>query len=62
MDFEKKLSVSLFSMRVTIFIVMLMWTIDKLIRPEHASAVYEKFYGLSGVMGYDHFLLTGVSS
>lgn len=52
MNFEKKLAVSLFSMRVTVFIVMLMWTIDKLIRPEHASAVYEKFYGLSGVMGY----------
>ncbi len=34
MHFEKKLSVSLLSMRVTIFIVMLMWTIDKLIRPE----------------------------
>ncbi len=38
-------------MRVTIFIVMLMWTIDKIIRPEHASAVYEKFYGLSGFTG-----------
>jgi len=52
MNFEKKLAISLFSMRVTVFIVMLMWTIDKLIRPEHASAVYEKFYGISGVMEY----------
>jgi len=57
MKVNKKLSASLFSMRVTVFIVMLMWTIDKLIRPEHASAVYEKFYGLSGVMGY---LMQGV--
>lgn len=52
MKIDKKLPISLFSMRVTVFIVMLMWTIDKLIRPEHASGVYEKFYGLSGVMGY----------
>ncbi|KTD64294.1 hypothetical protein [Legionella spiritensis] len=52
MNFEKKLAVSLFGMRMTVFIVMLMWTIDKLIRPEHASAVYDKFYGLSGVMGH----------
>jgi len=52
MNFEKKLAISLFSMRVTVFIVMLMWTIDKLIRAEHASAVYEKFYGISGVMDY----------
>jgi len=54
MKLDKKLSISLFSMRVTVFIVMLMWTIDKLLRPEHASAVYEKFYGLSGVM--DHLM------
>lgn len=52
MKLDKKLSISLFSMRVTVFIVMLMWTIDKLLRPEHASAVYEKFYGLSGVIGH----------
>ena len=39
MNVDKKLSISLFSMRVTVFIVMLMWTIDKLIRPEHASGV-----------------------
>ncbi|KTD23082.1 hypothetical protein [Legionella israelensis] len=52
MNFEKKLAISLFSMRITVFIVMLMWTVDKLVRPEHASTVYETFYGLSGIMGH----------
>lgn len=52
MNSDKRITVSLFSMRITIFIVMLMWTIDKFLRPEHASAVYDKFYGLTGVMGY----------
>jgi len=49
---DTKLAASLLTMRVTIFIVMLMWTVDKLIRPEHASAVYDAFYGLSSVTGH----------
>ena len=28
---------------------MLMWTIDKFVRPEHAAAVYENFYFISGL-------------
>jgi len=52
MNLNNKIVLSLFSMRITIFIVMLMWTIDKIMRPEHASAVYNKFYGLTGVMGH----------
>jgi putative oxidoreductase len=28
---------------------MLMWTIDKFVRPAHASSVFEHFYGLAGV-------------
>jgi len=27
---------------------MFMWTIDKFVRPEHASGVFEKFYFLAG--------------
>lgn len=46
---ETKLRISLFSLRITIFLVMFMWTIDKFIRPEHATAVFEKFYYLSSV-------------
>jgi hypothetical protein len=33
-------------MRLTIFLVLLMWTLDKFINPEHAGQVYEKFYFL----------------
>jgi hypothetical protein len=28
---------------------MLMWTIDKLMRAEHAAAVFAAFYGLGGL-------------
>lgn len=39
---------SLFALRIGVFIVMLMWTLDKFIQPEHSAKVFENFYGLSG--------------
>jgi len=41
---EKTLKISLFLLRITVFLVMFMWTIDKFVRPEHASEVFQKFY------------------
>lgn len=41
-----RLSISLFALRISVFAVMLMWTLDKFINPAHASAVYQKFYGI----------------
>ena len=39
-------NLSLFTLRISIFIVMFMWAIDKFINPAHASAVYRKFYNI----------------
>ncbi|OGA54943.1 MAG: hypothetical protein A3F74_17340 [Betaproteobacteria bacterium RIFCSPLOWO2_12_FULL_62_58] len=38
---------------------MLMWTLDKLVKPEHAANVFKKFYFISG---FDHsiFLVIGI--
>jgi putative oxidoreductase len=44
MSFDKKLGYSLLSLRLGVFIVMLMWTLDKFINPDHAAKVFEKFY------------------
>lgn len=52
---ESKLQFSLLFLRVTVFLVMFMWTIDKFLNPVHAAKVYEKFYyiaGLEGVLMY----------
>lgn len=46
---DRKLAYSLFALRVTVFLVMLMWTLDKFVNPEHAAAVFSQFYGLSGM-------------
>jgi len=44
-----RLAVSLMLLRVSVFIVMIIWTLDKFVRPEHAGVVYDKFYHLPGV-------------
>lgn len=46
-----RLGISLFILRVTVFVVMAMWSIDKLINPGHAAAVFENFYFISGMGG-----------
>jgi len=40
---------ALFSLRVGVFIVMFMWTLDKFINPNHAAAVFSKFYMIDGL-------------
>ena len=44
MNHPSNLQLSLFFMRISIFVVMLMWTMDKFINPSHSAKVFEKFY------------------
>lgn len=46
---NRRLAIALLVLRLTVFLVMLMWTIDKFVRPEHAASVFEHFYALRGV-------------
>jgi putative oxidoreductase len=46
---RNRVGVALLVLRVTVFLVMLIWTIDKFIRPTHAASVYEHFYFLRGI-------------
>jgi len=57
MNLQKKLKVSLLALRYGVALVLLMWTIDKLARPEHAAGVFEKFYFLPN---FSHVLLKAV--
>jgi putative oxidoreductase len=47
MDETKKLEFPLFTLRLSVFVVFLLWSIDKIIRPEHAAAVFHHFYFIS---------------
>jgi uncharacterized membrane protein YkgB len=46
---DGKLHLSLLLLRLGVFLVMFMWTIDKFINPGHAAKVYEKFYYIAGM-------------
>lgn len=46
---DRQLEISLFALRVTTALVMLVWNLDKFINPGHAAKVYESFYLLGGL-------------
>jgi hypothetical protein len=43
---QKPLSRSLLGLRLGVFVVMLVWTIDKFVNPAHANKIFSKFYGI----------------
>jgi hypothetical protein len=44
MQNENKLAVALLALRLSVFVVMLVWTLDKFLAPAHAASVFEHFY------------------
>jgi len=42
--YENRLELSLLLLRLGVFVVMIIWSIDKFVRPEHAAQVYQHFY------------------
>ncbi|MEW6166862.1 MAG: hypothetical protein AB1651_04085 [Pseudomonadota bacterium] len=45
----QRLQVSLLLLRLSVFLVMLMWTLDKIVNPDHAAKVFESFYFIGGL-------------
>ncbi|MBA1149530.1 hypothetical protein H0Z60_21010 [Ectothiorhodospiraceae bacterium WFHF3C12] len=46
METAPRLRASLLMLRLTVFLVMLMWTLDKLVNPTHSAKVFAGFYGI----------------
>lgn len=46
---KSRIEWALFVLRLGVFVVMLAWTIDKLLSPVHATKVFENFYFISGL-------------
>lgn len=44
-----RIPVALLALRIGVFIVMFMWTLDKFVVPEHSAGVFAGFYGISGL-------------
>ena len=49
MKTEEKLRLSLLLLRLGVFIVMFMWTLDKFVNPDHAIGIFKQFYFLNGM-------------
>ena len=49
MTSDRRISVVLLLLRLSIFIVMFMWTLDKFVRPDHAASVFAKYYAIGGL-------------
>ena len=60
MKSKDRIPLALFTLRISVFLVMLMWTLDKLVDPTHAARVYEKFYQISGFENF-YFYLIGIA-
>ena len=48
-DISHRLSWSLLALRVSVFIVMFVWTLDKFVNPAHSAKIFEHFYSIGGV-------------
>ncbi|MEE9160043.1 MAG: hypothetical protein V3U60_16870 [Gammaproteobacteria bacterium] len=46
---ENRIPLTLFLLRISVFLVMFMWCIDKLMNPAHAAIIFEKFYFMAGL-------------
>lgn len=60
MAIQNRLPLCLLCLRLSVFLVMLMWTLDKFVRPDHAINVYAHFYGLGGVSHPVMYILGGL--
>lgn len=45
---RERIATALVLLRLGVFVVMLMWTLDKFVNAAHASRVFAGFYGLAG--------------
>lgn len=59
---RSKLEWSLLLLRIGVFIVFAMWTIDKFVNPEHAAGVFEKYYKIPSLSTTLSYLIGGVQS
>lgn len=55
-----RLPLSLLLLRLGVFVVMFIWTVDKFVRPEHAAKIFESFYFIGGLGNLPVYLIGAV--
>jgi putative oxidoreductase len=46
---DHRIPTALLLLRLSVFFVMLIWVIDKFVRPDHAAVVFQSFYFIPGL-------------
>lgn len=57
-----RLNISLLLLRLGVAVVMIMWTVDKFLNPDHAAAVWAKFYMIEGVGSTPMYVIGAVQA
>ncbi|WP_049722362.1 MauE/DoxX family redox-associated membrane protein [Gilvimarinus polysaccharolyticus] len=59
-NLEKPLARSLLVLRLGIFVVMLLWTIDKFVNPTHNTGILSGFYGIDWLSHSSSYIIGGL--
>ncbi|MDT8397359.1 MAG: hypothetical protein RQ899_01950 [Pseudomonadales bacterium] len=59
-NLQKNLPRALLALRLGVFLVMLMWTLDKFVNPGHASGIMSRFYNIQGLESTIILLMGGL--
>lgn len=57
---NNRLPRALLMLRLGVFVVMFIWTIDKFVRPEHATKIFANFYFIGGLGNLPIYLIGAV--
>src|SRR5260370_20490587 len=57
---ENRLPLALLLLRLSVFLVMVVWTVDKFGEPQHASKIMAEFYLVGGVGNFVIYLLATI--
>jgi putative oxidoreductase len=60
MKTENRLPLALLLLRLSVFLVMFVWTVDKFVEPQHASKIMAAFYSIGGVGNFVIYLLATI--
>jgi putative oxidoreductase len=60
MKTENRLPLTLLLLRLSVFLAMFVWTVDKFVEPQHASKIMAAFYSVGGVGNFVIYLLATI--
>jgi putative oxidoreductase len=60
MKTENRLPLALLLLRLSVFLVMFLWTVDKFVESQHPSKIMAEFYSVGGVGNFVIYLLATI--